>query len=87
MIVEKLTLKSFSGAAIYVSLVDVTMQEAGSKLISRQVIKDVSYYCDNYNDKLQSKKIGFVLFSDMTNFRGRIHTDQAVGDENGVGLF
>jgi uncharacterized lipoprotein YbaY len=62
--------KSFSGATIYVSLLDVTMQDAGSKLISQQVIKDVSYYCDDYNDLIcNQKKIGFELFSDMTNFR------------------
>ena len=41
--------KSFSGATIYVWLEDVTMQDAPSKLISQQVIIDVSYY-DDYDD-------------------------------------
>ena len=70
--------KSFSGATIYVSLEDVTMQDTGSKVISQQVIKDVSYYYDDYNDLTRhQKKIGFKLFSDMTDFRGmysiRVH--------------
>lgn len=40
---DKKNVKSFSGATIYVRIEDVTMQDAPSKLISQQVIKNVSY--------------------------------------------
>jgi len=77
--------KSFSGATVYVSLEDVTMQDTGSKLITQQVIKDVSYYYSDYDDiACNQKKIGFELFSDITDFRGlysiRVHIDV---DNNG----
>ena len=44
---DKKNAKSFSGATIYVRLEDVTMQDAASKLISQQVIKNVSYEGDD----------------------------------------
>jgi uncharacterized lipoprotein YbaY len=70
---------SFSGATIYVLLEDVTMQDAPSKLILQQVIKDVSYYDDYDNLNCHQKKIGFELFGDITDFQGmysiRVHID------------
>ena len=57
-------IKSFSGATIYVRLEDVTMQDAPSKLISQQVIKNVSYNDNSVAGRHHQKKIKFALFDD-----------------------
>jgi uncharacterized lipoprotein YbaY len=57
--------KSFSGATIYVRLKDVTMQDAPSKLISQQVIKNVIYNGGSVAGRHHpQKKIEFALFGD-----------------------
>ena len=57
--------KSFSGATIYVHLKDVTIQDAPSKLISQQVIKNVSYNSGSVaGGHHPQKKIEFALFGD-----------------------
>jgi hypothetical protein len=59
--------RSFSGATIYVRLNDGTMQDAPSKLILQQVIKDVSYGgggADDIAGHYHHKKIEFALFGD-----------------------
>ena len=61
IIFDKNNVKSFSGATIYVRLEDVTMQDAPSKLILQQVIKDVSY--DDLTEHNQ-KKFEFELIGD-----------------------
>jgi uncharacterized lipoprotein YbaY len=80
-------IKSFSGATIYVRLEDVTMQDAPSKLISQQVIKNVSYNGGSIAGRHHhQKKIKFALFGDRiaVNFRRlyaiRVHIDV---DNNG----
>ena len=62
--------KSFSGATIYVRLKDVTMQDAPSKLISQQVIKNVSYDGGSVAGRHHpQKKIEFAIFGDRIDFR------------------
>jgi uncharacterized lipoprotein YbaY len=58
---DKKNVKSFSGATIYIRLEDVTMQDAPSKLISQQVIKNVSY---DSSAAGHQKKVKFALFGD-----------------------
>ena len=55
--------KSFSGATIYIHLGDVSIQDAPSKLITRQVIKDVRY--DDLAENHHQKKLEFELFDDI----------------------
>jgi uncharacterized lipoprotein YbaY len=57
--------KSFSGATIYVHLEDVTMQDAPSKLISQQIIENVSYNGSSVAGHHHQKKIKFALFGHM----------------------
>jgi uncharacterized lipoprotein YbaY len=65
--------KSFSGATVYVRLEDVSKLDAPSKLISEQVIKNVSY---NSGD---SKAINFELYGIMSDSRANyaisVHVD------------
>jgi uncharacterized lipoprotein YbaY len=61
---DQKNVKSFSGATIYVRLQDVTMQDAPSKLISQQVIKNVSYNGGSVAGRHHQKKIEFALFGD-----------------------
>jgi hypothetical protein len=58
------SVKSFSGAIIYVSLEYITMQYTRSKLITQQMIKDVSYYFVDYDDiTCNQKKLYLVLWN------------------------
>jgi uncharacterized lipoprotein YbaY len=61
---DQKNVKTFSGATIYVRLKDVTMQDTPSKLISQQVIKNVSYNSGNVTGHHYQKKIEFKLFGD-----------------------
>ena len=74
---DKKNAKSFSGATIYVRLEDVTMQDAASKLISQQVIKNVSYDGGSVagHHHHQKNKIEFALFDDniVVDFRRRLY--------------
>lgn len=56
-------IKSFTGARVYIRLEDVTMQDAPSKLILEQVIKDVSYD-NNISNHHHQKKLEFELFGE-----------------------
>ena len=67
IIFDKNNVKSFSGATVYIRLEDVTMQDAPSKLISQQVINNVSYgggADDIAGHHHHQKKIEFALFDD-----------------------
>ena len=81
---DQKNIKSFSGATIYVNLEDVTVQDVPSKLISQQVIENVSY--GNDEAAYHQKKIKFTLFGDriVVDFRRlyaiRVHIDV---DNNG----
>jgi uncharacterized lipoprotein YbaY len=70
--------KSFSGATIYVCLEDVSLQDAPSKLISQQIIRDVFY------DSTNREKIEFAIYGDIPDVRARhsinVHVDV---DNNG----
>jgi putative lipoprotein len=61
----------FSKAAVYISLLDVTMQDAHSKTLASQVIKDVEYSPD--------KRIEFSLKGKIEDERGTyiisVHVD------------
>jgi uncharacterized lipoprotein YbaY len=64
IILDKNKVKSFTGATVYIRLEDVTIQDASSKVISQQVINNVSYVGANdigghYH---RQKKIEFSLF-------------------------
>jgi uncharacterized lipoprotein YbaY len=80
--------KSFSGATIYIRLNDVTMQDAPSKLILQQVIKDVNYDDGNHGSSHQ-KKFKFELFGNIVvDFRLRyavsVHID--LDNDGKIGL-
>ena len=70
---DKKNVKSFSGATIYIRLEDVTMQDAPSKLISQQVIENVSGSVAGRHH--HQKKIKFALFGDniVVDFRRRLY--------------
>lgn len=61
IIIDK-SVKSFSGATIYVRLNDVTMQDSPSKLILQQIIKDASYDSGDISNHHHQKKLEFELF-------------------------
>jgi uncharacterized lipoprotein YbaY len=63
IIFDNKIVKSFTGATVYVRLEDVTMQDAPSKLILQQVIKDISY--DAIAAHHLQKKIEFELLGDI----------------------
>jgi uncharacterized lipoprotein YbaY len=65
IIFDKNNVKPFSGATVYIRIEDVTMQDAPSKLILQQVIKDVSYDGNVISNHHHQKKIEFELFGDI----------------------
>jgi uncharacterized lipoprotein YbaY len=77
--------KPFTGATVYIRLEDVTMQDVPSKLITQQVIKDVSYD-DDIAGHHHQKKLEFELFGDIeiidsrAMYAVRVYTDV---DNNG----
>jgi uncharacterized lipoprotein YbaY len=76
IIVFEDNIKPFTGATIYIRLLDVSLQDAPSKLIAEQVIKNASYSND--------QKIEFAIYGNITNNYARhsinIHVDT---DNNG----
>jgi uncharacterized lipoprotein YbaY len=64
IIFDNNSIKSFTRATVYICLEDVTMQDAPSKLILQQVMKDVSYEVDDIASHHQ-KKLEFELFDDI----------------------
>ncbi|MFL6320867.1 MAG: hypothetical protein ACJ71P_15035 [Nitrososphaeraceae archaeon] len=84
IIFDKNNVKPFLGATVYIRLDDVTMQDAPSKLILQQVIKDLSYDHDDISNHHQ-KKLEFELFGDIVvdvrrSYAIRVHIDV---DNNG----
>jgi uncharacterized lipoprotein YbaY len=65
IIFDKNNVKPFSGATVYIRIEDVTMQDAPSKLILQQVIKDLSYDGNNISNHYHQKKLEFELFGDI----------------------
>jgi len=56
--------KLFSGATAYVRFEDVSLQDAPSKVISEQIIRNVGY------DPLNPQKIRFELVGDIADMQG-----------------
>jgi len=65
IIFDKNNVKPFSGATVYIRIEDVTMQDAPSKLILQQAIKDLSYDDNDISNHHHQKKIEFELFGDI----------------------
>ena len=82
IIFDKNNAKSFSGATIYVRLEDVTMQDAPSKLILQQVIKDVSYdgLAEHNQKKFDFELIGDTAIDFQSMYAISVHIDV---DNNG----
>lgn len=66
-------IKSFSGATVHILLKDVSLQDAPSKLIAEQTIKNVSH------NNIDQQKIEFVIYGDIVDTQAdysiRVHID------------
>jgi uncharacterized lipoprotein YbaY len=66
-------IKPFSGATVHILLEDVSFQDAPSKLITEQTIKNVSH------DNIDQQKIEFVIYGNIVDTQAdysiRVHGD------------
>jgi uncharacterized lipoprotein YbaY len=78
-------IKPISEATIHIRLEDVSLQDAPSKLIVEQVIRNVSY------DNTDHQKIEFVVYGNIVDIRARysisVHVDVDNDDRIGKGDF
>ena len=76
---------SFSGAAVYIRLEDVSRMDAPSKVISEQVIRNVKY------DSISHSRIAFALHAKIPDTKARyaisVHVDLDGNGKLNVGDF
>ena len=63
-----------SDATIYISILDVTMADAPSKVILQQVVKDIDYKANN-NKSYQEFRIYGQIPNNKAKYAVRVHVD------------